>query len=137
VSFTLTEATTYTTMTCGECGVPFALADDYIAARRRDHKTWYCPNGHPRAWLQKNETEEAKARAATLERRLACRDEDLRAERAAHRVTERRRAAAKGQLTKTKNRISKGVCPCCNRSFVNLGRHMTGQHPDYAETSNA
>lgn len=23
--------------------------------------------------------------------------------------------------------------PCCNRSFVNLARHMAGQHHDYAE----
>lgn len=24
-----------------------------------------------------------------------------------------------------------GVCPCCNRSFTNVRRHMTSQHPDY------
>lgn len=52
--------------------------------------------------------------------------DQLEAERRAH-------AATKGQLTKTRKRVAGGVCPCCNRSFVNLGRHMAGQHPDYAE----
>lgn len=41
--------------------------------------------------------------------------------------------ATKGRLTKTKKRIANGVCPCCNRHFVNLERHMTGKHPDYTK----
>lgn len=67
---------------------------------------------------------------ARLERQLANREEDLRAAKAAHAVT-------KGKLTKTRNRIAKGVCPCCNRSFVNLGKHMAGQHPDFGAAENA
>lgn len=46
---------------------------------------------------------------------------------------ERSRNAYKGQVTKVKNRVSKGVCPCCNRYFKNLHRHMENKHPDYAE----
>lgn len=38
---------------------------------------------------------------------------------------------ARGQLTKLKRRVSNGVCPCCNRSFADLHRHMTEKHPDY------
>lgn len=30
-----------------------------------------------------------------------------------------------------KNRVANGVCPCCNRHFENLERHMKGQHPDF------
>ena len=44
----------------------------------------------------------------------------------------RRMAAAKGELTKMKKRVGNGVCPCCNRQFVNLQRHMATQHPGYA-----
>jgi DNA repair exonuclease SbcCD ATPase subunit len=40
--------------------------------------------------------------------------------------------AARGQMTKLRNRVGKGVCPCCNRSFENLKRHMVSKHPDYA-----
>lgn len=25
------------------------------------------------------------------------------------------------------------VCPCCNRTFQNVARHIAGQHPDYAD----
>jgi hypothetical protein len=36
-------------------------------------------------------------------------------------------------VTKLKQRVANGVCPCCHRSFVNLHRHMAGQHPDYTK----
>ncbi|SKU47360.1 Uncharacterised protein [Mycobacteroides abscessus subsp. abscessus] len=128
MSATFTAVDTYTVIHCVRegCGVPYALNDEFIRQRRKDHKSWHCPNGHSQYYPQKNETEEAKARAAMLERQLANRDEDLRAAKAAHAVT-------KGKLTKTRNRIAKGVCPCCNRSFANLQRHMAGQHPDYTD----
>lgn len=46
-------------------------------------------------------------------------------------------AAKKGMLTKIKNRVGNGVCPCCNRYFANLHRHMVGQHPDWSPESDA
>ena len=45
---------------------------------------------------------------------------------------ERRLSAQRGVLTRVKNRIIKGVCPCCNRHFADLSRHMQTQHPDFA-----
>jgi len=45
----------------------------------------------------------------------------------------RSKNAIKGHHTRTKKRVAAGVCPCCNRSFENLGRHMKHQHPDYLE----
>lgn len=27
--------------------------------------------------------------------------------------------------------MKKISCPCCNRTFQNLQRHMTSKHPDY------
>lgn len=132
MSATFTAVGTFTVIYCGHegCGVPFALHDEFIRQRREDHKTWYCPNGHPRYYPRENETEKAKAAVRRLERQLANRDEDLRAAKVAHAVT-------KGKLTKTRNRIAKGVCPCCNRSFANLGKHMAGQHPDFGAAENA
>ncbi|HEX9950777.1 MAG TPA: hypothetical protein VGB53_03340 [Rubricoccaceae bacterium] len=38
----------------------------------------------------------------------------------------RRAAAQKGAHTRTKKRIAAGVCPCCNRTFQDLARHMAG-----------
>lgn len=40
--------------------------------------------------------------------------------------------AARGQVTRLKNRAAAGVCPCCNRTFHQLVRHMAAKHPDFA-----
>jgi dsDNA-binding SOS-regulon protein len=40
----------------------------------------------------------------------------------------------KGHLTRKKKqlaRVHNGVCPCCNRTFQNLLRHMETKHPEY------
>ena len=44
-------------------------------------------------------------------------------------------SAQKGVTTRLKNRVQKGVCPCCNRYFAQLQRHMTTQHPNFAATA--
>lgn len=113
------------------CGLVFGLDEEYIKARRHDHQTWYCPNGHPRYYPAKNAEEEAKARAEQLSQELArANTRALRAQQDAEH--ERRRvAAAKGRLTKLKKRIANGVCPCCNRYFPQLHDHVAKQHPDY------
>jgi hypothetical protein len=126
VSTTLDYTSQLAVQDCCVCGITFAVPTDYDQKRRNDHKLFYCPSGHSQSYVGKTEAQKQRDRADRLERQLANRDEDLRAERASH-------AATKGQLTKTKNRVAHGVCPCCNRSFVNLRRHMSGQHPDYVE----
>lgn len=128
---TLNIVETYNVHCCTECGVSYAIADAYERRRRADHANFWCPNGHAQHYPQKNEAEKQRERAEKLERRLANRDEDLRSERASHASTRGRLTATKGQLTKTRKRIANGVCPCCNRSFANVERHMAGQHPEY------
>ena len=39
-----------------------------------------------------------------------------------------RRMKAEKQL----KRVHNGVCPCCNRSFQNLQKHMKTKHPEIA-----
>ena len=38
-------ALSFESITCGSCGVAFAMTSAFIEARREDHKTFYCPNG--------------------------------------------------------------------------------------------
>lgn len=113
---------------CGACDVAFGLTDRMYEARREDHATFYCPNGHPRAYTGPSPTEralqDAKRDAASLERQLANRDEDVRVARASL-------TATKGQLTKARKRAAAGVCPCCKRTFANVARHVAGQHPEH------
>jgi hypothetical protein len=122
--------TTNTDVTAIElcCGHTVYLSDDFIAARRRDHKTWYCSTcGSQRHWPQKSDIEMLRGQLASTQDML----NTVRADRDRKEYSRRAEKAAK---TRIKNRISKGVCPCCNRTFQDLQRHMTTKHPDYATT---
>ena len=104
-------------MTCGECGVPFGITADFIRERRRDHKTWYCPNGHHRWYPGKAPEEElAETKARLL---------DVRAER--DRLADDNLTLARKNKT-LRSRAKNGVCAFCKRSFKNVKAHMDTQH---------
>ena len=45
------EITTgFSRINCGACGVIFWIPDALHAERKEDKQTFYCPNGHPRAY---------------------------------------------------------------------------------------
>jgi hypothetical protein len=90
---------------------------------RDRHRTWYCPNGHPRVFTADSAEEKLK-RAETRE--TALRDQLEAAAREAEQV--------RGVLLRDRQRFANGVCPCCNRSFENVRRHMQTKHPDYDTT---
>lgn len=128
---TATVSVALETETCCRCGVVFAMAVEFRKQRIYDKQTFYCPDGHPQNYVGKTDAQklaeaEDKLRQATERiaaeqgwtRRLT---DDLATERRSH-------ASTKGQLTKTRNRIEKGVCPDCNRHFANVERHMASQH---------
>lgn len=113
-------------LTCAVCGTVFGLGKRFMEARQEDHQTFYCPNGHEECYSGPSPEEKQISRLkgdVTWERQ--------RAERAIEQAAtnERRRRAEKAAKTRIKNRIAKGVCIYCNRSFVDLRRHMEGQHP--------
>lgn len=119
--------------TCCSCGVPFALPDYMVARLKETGKEFYCPSGHAQHYsnsLQK-QYEALKAKLEQAEHHAQLEQKWRRAAEEDHEHTRRRLSATKGVLTKTKNRIHNGVCPCCNRSFAHLQRHMQSQHPDY------
>jgi hypothetical protein len=116
------------------CNTVFGCDSAFIARRREDHAGFYCPNGHRMSFSADNETEKLRKELARSESRAQWqRDQRQAAERDAE--TQRRRAAAaRGQLTKIKNRIAHGVCPVpgCKRSgFDDVARHIASVHPTY------
>lgn len=125
---------------CASCGIVFAVPEQWDQKRRDDGKSFWCPNGHSlhygdntlakRLAQAERDRDAAKARARAAWDQADAAWKQGEAERRAH-------AATKGQLTKTRKRVANGVCPCCNRSFANLSRHMAGQHPNYAEEAPA
>lgn len=120
------------TITCCNCGVDFAVPSELHAALLRTHRQFYCPNGHSQHFtgepgevelkrqLERAQRERDEARAATDRARKLAADADLSA-----RLT-------RGKLRALRKRVKHGVCPCCQRSFVQLARHMATKHPDYA-----
>lgn len=117
------ESVWFSTHSCGECGVAFALTQAFEDARRRDGKNFYCPNGHSRVY---RETELDRVKK-TLERERQMREAaDSRAAKA-----ERDATTISKAHRKMRTRVMNGVCPCCNRSFENLRRHMHDQHPEF------
>ncbi len=115
-----------TTTTCITCGMIFAIPEGWKQEKKLDHTTFYCPNGHRMHYPGKSDVETLQEEKEYLERRLVFSQNNAA-------VAERQRAAAKGQVTKIKNRIKAGVCPFCNRQFKNLKNHMESKHSDDSE----
>jgi hypothetical protein len=116
-------------VTCARCGTPFGVEQNRCNSLRKSHDSFYCPNGHSQYFGESQQEREIKRLEADLQESRAQR----RYAENALEMTKRQKAAYKGQVTRIKNRVHKGICPVCNRQFLNLHRHMAGQHPDYLE----
>lgn len=106
---------------CCDCGVAFAMTEDMQRRRREDRKTFYCPSGHGQHYTGPSEAQKLRDEA---QRQTAMREA---AEARANRAEAERQAATRAH-TKMRMRVMNGVCPCCNRTFQNLMRHMQNEH---------
>lgn len=122
---------TFELMSCGECGIAFYVPHGFYVDRREDGKGWYCPNGHPRVFKER-EADKLRRELKRTEERAAERLEWLHEERERHAHTGRRLAATKAVVTKTKARIAAGKCVRCSCEFPDLAAHMAEAHPGYA-----
>lgn len=111
---------------CGECGIEFGVPAHFYNERRNNGGGWYCPNGHRRAFKEPV-VDQLRRQRDRLKQAIAEKEDALDS-------AYRQVSAARGQITKLKKRASAGVCPCCNRTFQNLQRHMASKHPDFAKT---
>lgn len=122
---------------CIVCFVKFGVPTGFTRARQADKKSFYCPNGHSMSYTQ-SEADRLKAALQKQEQATqAAKDEAARERRWREQKqetlehTQRRLAAQRGVTTRLKNRVANGVCPCCNRTFVNLQRHMATKHAGF------
>jgi uncharacterized Zn-finger protein len=125
-------------MVCGECGVEHYLPEllDKKNIEAGPKGGWYCPNGHPRVYTE-GASDKLRRERDRLVQQLAEKDDAIAAAKRHAELAERRASAARGQVTKMKNRASKGVCPCCNRHFTDLERHMGTKHPSFLAEADA
>lgn len=131
----ITEA--LTVMQCGACFCIYAIPQSMELERQRDGRTWHCPNGHQQHY---GDTENARLkREAEKQYKLRVQSEashdqtKARLREKMERLEEEKRkvSAQKAAKTRLKNRIASGVCPCCERHFVDLHAHMDNKHPEF------
>lgn len=129
-----TKTVELTTINCGECGGTYALNARYVSQRQQKGGYWNCPYCRC-SWGYGDQSENARLKKE-LENERKRKEwaeqaaKNAREERDAAMHRERAQKAAK---TRLKNRVAKGVCPCCNRTFENLARHMSAKHPDFSK----
>lgn len=105
------------------CGLPFSMPERLYQACKRNGTTFYCPLGHSIVFRE-TDTDKMRRERDRLAQQIAQKDDAIK-------TLENRTAAYKGQITKLKTRVKGGVCPCCNRTFQHLRRHMQNKHPDF------
>jgi hypothetical protein len=127
----ITFETTLVAEECISCGVMFALPYTLQVQLKKSHATFYCPSGHGQVYSGETDAERL-AKEVEKYKKLWKQEQNYAAGALEERNTAQRSLkATKAAHTRTKNRIANGVCPCCNRSFANLGEHMHMEHPTY------
>lgn len=121
---TFTRDYEFVVVNCGDtdrggCGMEFAMPRWFYDQTKRTGESWTCPAGHSRVWTVgvEDKLRAEKTRARHLEDQLG----------AATREAEHLRL----RILRDRQRYANGLCPCCDRSFTNVRRHMVSQHPDY------
>ncbi len=108
-------------VTCFKCGIVFGLNATQRENLINSHDAFFCPAGHSQAYVGETDAEKLRKQLVATEQRLKFARDDRDA-------ADRRSAAARGQVTKLKNRAHAGVCIRCNRTFENVARHMATKH---------
>lgn len=119
------------TIICFRCGIRFDVPAKWKAARLNDKTTFYCPNGDAQHFTE-SELDRVRRERDRLKQQIAERDDSIARARQRADAAERSASVRKGVITRLKRRAAAGVCPCCNRTFENLQRHMSSQHPTFA-----
>jgi hypothetical protein len=112
------------TEVCCNCGVAFAMPQDMQERRKKDHQSFYCPVGHPQAYLEEHETEKLKKQVEKLQK-----EKEWGVQALKH-ANEDANKAQKA-LKRLRTRAQAGVCPCCKRTVKQMAAHMAEKHPDF------
>lgn len=120
---TYQKTITMVTVACCNCGCVFGMPSDLDSAFQQDSdKYFYCPNGHRQHYSKSTET---KLREQLQQEK----DKAWRIQQDLERQVENEQLAKK-KVERQLKRIHRGVCPCCNRTFHNIQRHMETRHPE-------
>lgn len=118
----------FTVINCAECKGVFALMDQHIKRLRDSKETFYCPSGHANVYRESTEEKLRKELAAKESQIWQAKRAKELAEADAE-LAKKREELAAGETRRLMTRITSGICPCCNRFFQNVARHMQTKHP--------
>lgn len=116
---------------CCNCGMPFYMPESFKKKQLEllDKGSFTCPAGHGQHYTgsSKDEQIEALKREAAHERELRL--------SASQQATQNWKTSRQvlGKLRKLKARVGAGVCPCCQRTFSQLARHIKCKHPEFGQ----
>ncbi len=110
-----------------KCGIVFAVPAWWEDARRKDHVSWCCPNGHSQSFGESRQEKQIREQAQAALSLQA----QLNEANHAMLVAQSDRDKEIRKRRKIERRIAKGVCPCCNRTFEDIARHMATKHKDF------
>lgn len=109
---------------CGTCAVYHTVPEITYECHRREGGFHSCPNGHQRGWDKGTnaiEQENIRRERDRLKQNQARLEQEIVDARAAA-------IAAEKKVVRVKKRAAAGLCPCCNRTFSNVQRHMKTKH---------
>ena len=115
---------TMTTMHCGKCGIAFAMTMEKYDRCHDYGEDWYCTNGHCRIFTENENTKLTNQLWAAQQETQRAQNRAIQAESLTVRTSK--------QYYRIRDRVMAGVCPCCNRTFENLARHMQSKHPEFS-----
>ncbi len=120
--------------TCCNCGMVFGIAADFRRRLLNEKRgtSFFCPAGHSQHYAGKSEADRLRAELAAKELEVAAERERVETWKRTADHAARSAAASRGHANRIRKRVQHGVCPCCNRTFANVARHMGTKHPHYA-----
>lgn len=124
----------FTSITCYKCGIPFGIPDYQHTRLLNNHEGFFCPNGHEQFFNGKTEAQKLKEQLEQKEKLLLEKERKIGLQMMKISTAEAERDHEKRRVTRLRRkllRVHNGVCPCCQRTFQNLWRHMVGQHPEF------
>lgn len=120
-----TMVITLTLIECANCHMVFGVYSNTVERWQKNGETFYCPKGHSN-WYGESE-------ASRLRKSLENKERSIEFWRNQNAATTLQLRAKKGQLTKLKNKIAAGTCPCCSQDFPNIKKHIETEHPDFVQ----
>lgn len=118
--------------TCCSCHMTFFMPESFYkqCQEKKPNKSFYCPAGHSMHYTGETDLQKERRARQRAEQEKARLEQEAADAQAAQQRAER-------ALKLHKKRAAAGTCPCCQRTFQNMARHMKAEHPEFVEGTGA